>query len=83
MNDNLVNLKSSCWTSTLRKCAGINEVCFPKREVRTLHEGVKAKGVSKLISETDWIDSKDQQGYKFKNCPDPSQPLQSLKTGIR
>jgi hypothetical protein len=60
INDNLVNLKSSYWSTTLRNCTGINDVCFPRREVRTLHEGVKAKGNSKLISETDWLEGKDQ-----------------------
>lgn len=83
IDENLVNLKSSYWGSTLRNSTGIDDVCFPRREVRTLHEGVKAKGNSKLISETDWLEGKDQQGYKFKNCPDVTLPLPALKSGIR
>lgn len=58
INENLVNLKSSYWRKTLRNSSGIDDVCLGRREVHTLHEAVKAKGNSKLISETDWLQSK-------------------------
>jgi hypothetical protein len=70
IDENLVNIKSSFWTNTLRNNKQIDDICFPKRHVKTLHsEGVKAKGFSKLISETDWIQYKDDEGFKFKNYP--------------
>ena len=67
-NENLVNYRSSLWGQSLRTEGEVEGWRKKKKPIKTLPDGgdFVTKGNSKLKSELQWLDAKDQEGYRFK-----------------
>jgi hypothetical protein len=72
-----LNGSSELWQLTLRNSTSLADLAKKKRPIVVIRDErcIKARGHSKFKSETQWLDLKCQEGYRFKLSCQPTKRM--------